>query len=68
MRCPNCGAELRFETYHNMRPGNFPPQVCYFCKNGDFITDSTYPTRAISEIEGAYKWNAERRVAMLGDE
>lgn len=60
MKCPNCGAELQSELYRKMRPGHYAPQLCYFCPNGDFGTDYTYPTKAIAEIESANKWNAQR--------
>lgn len=66
MKCPNCGTELHSEAYRKLRPGHHGPQICYYCPNGDFGTDYTHPTRAIAEIESAYKWNEQREGDAVG--
>lgn len=61
MKCPNCGAEMQSEAYRRMMcPGYYEPQICFFCPNGDFGTDYAVMTKALTEIESAYKWNAQR--------
>jgi hypothetical protein len=60
MKCPNCGAELQFEAYRKLRHGQYEPQICYYCQNGDFGTDYTNLSMAIAEIESAYRWNKQR--------
>lgn len=64
MKCLNCGTELQSELYQKIKPGHYAPQICYYCLNGDFGTDYTCTTRAVGEIESAYKWN-EQRGALL---
>lgn len=33
-----------------------------YCENGDFGTDYTTPSKALAEVESAYKWNSESKL------
>ena len=65
MKCPNCGAELQFDVYRNMRPNRYPPQFLIFCPNNDFITDASSSSNAITEVESANNWTKRPTQAQM---
>ena len=60
MKCPNCGAELKADVYISY-PKKGKLEYCLYCESGDFGTDYTTPSKAVAEVESAYKWNEQRR-------
>ena len=55
MKCPNCGTELKADVYRNYPKGQIA--FCLYWENEDFITDYTTPSKAVAEVESAYRWN-----------
>ena len=56
MECPNCGTKLKSDVYRNyLKKG----QITFglYCENEDFGTDYTTPSKAVAEVESAYRWN-----------
>ena len=60
MKCPNCGAEMKMETYCNNGKGR-KPVSCLFCPNEDFGTDYGNPEKLIEEVNSACRWNEQRK-------
>ena len=56
MKCPNCGTKLKADVYRNcLKKGQIA--FCLYCGNEDFGTDYTTPSKAVAEVESAYRWN-----------
>lgn len=56
MKCPNCGAKLKEDVYRNY-PKKGQLAFLLYCENEDFGTDYTTPSKAVAEVESAYRWN-----------